>query len=1059
MDFGKNRIQYNDFYWSFFKYENYDIFFNEDGEEIARFTGEFVNNEIQKLEQRLNYKLKKKLTFIVYNKFSDFKQSNIGLTSGNVETNTGGITKIKNNKVCLYFHGNHSEYEQQVRESIAEVMVLEMLYGTKFKDNYSASSMLNIPDWFIKGLSSFLSQDWSMDIENRVKDGILSNSFKKLNLIYGDDAIYSGHSFWKYLNDYYGNTVITDIIYLTRINKNVNKALYQVLGIHFKEISKQWYSYYVDYFSDQPLQKERGQTAKSIIHNPKKQSVYYQAKISPDGKYIAYISNTLGKYSICLYDTESEKTKQIKTEGSKIKQINDFTYPVINWHPSGKYLTLIIEKEGGIKLSQYSIADDKFTERNLLNFDKILDFSYSSDASRMVFSAVKKGKTDIFVFDIPSSSSIQITNDFADDFSPSFIQSDTEILFSSNRLNDTLNSQNLLNAYSNHFDLFIYNYESRNPVLKNLTNTSYINETKATEFKNNQFTYLNDKNGITNLFIGDYDSSIHFIDTSIHYQYFLNEKALTNKPRNILDYNINRGKTKQLELYFENKKYNVTSNDMSIFTHNTGQNISQTSFRKKLDELYLNEEKQSINKIRSLHTDSLFIFSDEENYIDINNYIFEIEKPYYSNKYPDLPIDTTNLNDFISKKRIYQKTFFADHFVSQVDFSFLNSSYQSFTGGTVYFNPGLNALLKIGAFDILEDYKIIAGVRFSLDFKSNEYMVSFENLKKKIDEQYIFHRQSFENFHPKSFDNQFSAYNSKTLTHKLMYIRTLPFNQVSGLKGSLTARYDKLTYLSTDRTTLQKPDNYKLWVGLKLEYIFDNTISTGVNLYNGTRYKIFAEYYNQINKTETDLYIVGADFRHYLKIHRDLIFASRFAASTSLGRNKLVYYLGGVDNWTNFSANTPSFIPLSEIPINENETYAFQTVATNMRGFPQNIRNGNSFALINTELRWPFVKYFSSYPINSSFWSNLQLVGFFDVGTAWSGLTPYSGENAYDKKPIQNKPITITIDTEKEPIVAGYGLGVRVMVFGYFMRFDWAWGIENAEIKPRIFYFSLNLDF
>ncbi|MEA2105820.1 MAG: hypothetical protein U9P82_03760 [Bacteroidota bacterium] len=216
---------------------------------------------------------------------------------------------------------------------------------------------------------------------------------------------------------------------------------------------------------------------------------------------------------------------------------------------------------------------------------------------------------------------------------------------------------------------------------------------------------------------------------------------------------------------------------------------------------------------------------------------------------------------------------------------------------------------------------------------------------------------------------------------------------------------------------------------------------------------------NQVNKTKTDLFVVGADFRHYQKIHRDLILASRFAASTSFGNNKLIYYLGGVDNWTNFSQQTPTFIPLEEIPINHNEEYAYQAVATNLRGFPQNIRNGNSFALINTELRWPFVKYFSSYPLNSSFWKNLQLVGFFDMGTAWSGISPYAKENAYDKEVINRGPITITLDTERDPIVAGYGFGFRTMLFGYFARFDWAWGIENQQITPGIFYFSLSLDF
>ena len=102
---------------------------------------------------------------------------------------------------------------------------------------------------------------------------------------------------------------------------------------------------------------------------------------------------------------------------------------------------------------------------------------------------------------------------------------------------------------------------------------------------------------------------------------------------------------------------------------------------------------------------------------------------------------------------------------------------------------------------------------------------------KQIDEQYVYHRQSFEN----TTDN----FVSKTLTNKFMYIRTLPFSQVSALKGTVTLRQDKQVFLSIDRGSLQAPNINKLWGGLKLEYIFDNTISTGINLYNGTLLLIF----------------------------------------------------------------------------------------------------------------------------------------------------------------------------------------------------------------------------
>lgn len=1050
MDFGKNRVQYNDFYWSYYRYDKFDTYFNQDGEAIAKYTGDHAKQEILKLEEKLNHTLNKRLSFLVYNKFSDFRQSNIGLVTGKEEYNTGGITKIRNNKVSLYFQGNHQDYLVQMRSAIAEVMIMEMLYGNRLTENFANSSMINLPEWYLKGLTSYLSEEWNSEIENRVKDGIENNRYQKFNRLSGDEAIYAGHSFWKYINDYYGSTVITDIIYLTRINKGANGAILNVLGLPFKDITKQWLDYYQDYFYSDLHNTYDSIPDRRIIRKNKPTLFYSQVKISPTGDQIAYVSNELGQVKVWIYSTSKDKSERIIKHGHKIKQINDFTYPVIDWHPSGKFLTIIMEKEGGLKYLQYIVENQEITERNLLYFDKILSFSYSDDGTKMAFSAVKDSKTDIYIFDIASSTSNQITDDLADDFNPRFIDNSSKIIFTSNRLSDTLHSNKSNFGYQ--FDLFIYDYQNNDPLLSRLTSSFHQNEVSPFEKAKLEYYYLNDKNGINNLYYGKYDSTISFIDTSIHYRYYLNEKPLSNFSRNINEHHLSKNKEDYSYINFNNGNYAIFKGSLKNDSFNKERTLQETTYRKLLNAEYL--KKDSLNAVSNDLTnrsDSIGIFSKEDNYVDVNHYLFEIEKSYFSYKFDTIKPDSSKTKKSIPKIQIYQRTFFTDHVVSQVDFSFLNSSYQAFTGGAVYFNPGFNALFKIGAYDLLEDYKIIAGVRFSADFNSNEYLVSLENLKRKIDEQYIYHRQSFENVT--------ENFISRTLTNKLMYLRTLPFSQISALKGTLILRHDRQTYLSIDRNSLQAPDIHKIWAGIKFDYIFDNTISKGINLYNGTRYKLFGEYYNQVNKSKTDLFVLGADFRHYQKIHRDLILASRFAASTSFGNSKLIYYLGGVDNWTNFSQNTPTFIPLNEIPINENEDYAYQAVATNLRGFPQNIRNGNSFALINTELRLPVVKYFSNYPLNSSFWSNLQLVGFFDVGTAWSGWSPYSDDNAYSKDVIERGPIIITLDTERDPIVAGYGFGARAMLFGYFARFDWAWGIEDQQITQRIFYFSLSLDF
>jgi len=115
--------------------------------------------------------------------------------------------------------------------------------------------------------------------------------------------------------------------------------------------------------------------------------------------------------------------------------------------------------------------------------------------------------------------------------------------------------------------------------------------------------------------------------------------------------------------------------------------------------------------------------------------------------------------------------------------------------------------------------------------------------------------------------------------------------------------------------------------------------------------------------------------------------------------------------------------------------------------------------VLNNELRWPVFRYFANKPLNSDFLNNFQLIGFFDFGTAWSGPTPWSKRNHLNRKIIENGPFYIVIDQGRHPFIAGYGLGVRSRLLGYFVRFDYAWGIENYEIQDGMYYLSLSLDF
>lgn len=1062
MSFGKNRVQYIDFYWQFYRFDKFDCYFNEYGRDLAQFTADYATKKLAEIEDFFDYSLEKRMIFIIYNKNSEYKQSNIGLTTFDEDTyNTGGFNRIIKNKVMLYYEGDHEAYKRQIEASITEVIINEMLYNADVKDRISSSSLINMPDWYIKGLIRYVGHGWDYEAENRVKDGLKSGKFKNINHLEYEDAIDAGQSFWRFIGKKYGDALIPNIIYLTKIYKNINDGFLYVIGKSLKDLLKEWKSYYAEEYSIDNGQP--GKDNKTVVKSRKEQ-IIQQVKVSPGGDYIAYVTNDWGRKRIWLYNQATGKRKIIFRKEPKFEQVVDKTYPVIAWHPSGKILTYINDEKADLEMYFYRINEKKTDKRILLYFDKVLDFSYSPEGSRLIFSAVKDGITDIYIHTIASGTNEQITRDIADDLNPSFMKdSPDEIIFSSNRLSDTLsNTASPFDRVSPTFDLFTYDIAKKGNLLVRLSEGKYINRLQATETGKNKFTYLGDQNGIYNRFTARFDSTISFIDTTAHYRYYINSQPITNYDRNIINHSVVNGTDQLGEVIFNSRNYFLRKGLQSESNPIPPQDIVNTKLRVEKNQYYHKADSveqlrqwllSEYNKMKDTLKKPLYEYYIKDEPIDINHYIFEKEKENYYNqlwrkKYMDVDLDTGQIN--LPLIRIYQTSFYNNYIATQIDFSFLNNSYQVYNGGAPYFNPGVNLLTKIGTVDLFEDYRITGGFRFAGNFDSNEYLLSIENLKGKYDKQLIYHRATY-----------FSADDSslfKIHTQNVYFSLSKPINPVLALKGTISYRYDKHVFLATDIATLNYKNVSQQWAGLKGEIIYDNTRKRTINIYFGTRFKIFGEYYKELTAKKSDMVVLGIDFRKYTRIHRELIWANRFAASTSFGPTKLLYYLGGVDNWMGYLFNNvPMFDPT--IPVTPNVNYGFQTLATNMRGFSQNIRNGNSFALINSEIRWPVVRYIAGHPLRSNFLNSLQIIGFGDIGTAWSGKSPWSGQNGYDTQKITNGPVSVTLDSNRDPIVEGFGAGVRASLFGYFIRADWAWGIENYYVLPRIFYLSFSLDF
>ena len=1128
--FGQNRVQYKDFTFQYYDSDNFTTYYYQGGQDIGKYvikTAEDVTDEISTL---FDFKYKRKIDIIVYNNINELNQTNIGIYEQN--QNPGGTTNIPDNKIFIYFNGDHRHLDKQLREGIAKIYIDKMSVGGNFAEVIQNAVLLNLPDWYKKGLVQYIGEPWNSDMENKLRDGIVSGRYKRLTKLQPEEAIFVGHSIWHYIEEKHGKAALSNVVYLTRMNRSVENGFLFVLGTGLEQTLQDWYTYFYTRFANERKQTQTFQAANKLNIKFKKNKNYYQTCASSDGKYVALAQNDIGRYKVILWDVEKQKRSIIFKGGYRTNtQFTDESIPLLAWDPSGRKLAIISDKRSEIFLRLYEPSTKKMEKNPMRKFQKVVNFSFV-DSKQLVLSAIQNGQTDIFLYTIASTTTRKLTDDYFDDLHPVYINADSlrGIMFSSNRTDDTLRPGRYENqSFNKTHDLFFYDLNSNGNTLYRITNTPLANETYPQNFSEAEYSFLSDANGIRNRYVGQFESV--FDHHEMLYRYLNKEtdeidslilpenlpfdsvmdrktvdvlgfeltsvykiggvtRQWSNYNTNINEQTVLRNKAKALDLVIQKNRPVLYLNSLS---DNTNSNFITTDYVTKLKQRVIPIEKKPVAPI-------VIAKEKAEPQRDttaqaIGNRPFDFQSEF-DNGIKLFDWDSASASKLenaqegyqfrFSRVRPYFVKFAIDNVVAQIDNNIIVNRYQPFDSNVPQFNNNpVSFMLKFGITDLLENHKVYGGMRlpFSGLNSTNEYFLTYENLKKRLDKKFTFYRRSIGDraFDRLPFDGTvlpsgyFVDYSIKTnyAEVELKY----PIDVLNSFRFTFSFRNDLIVYKSRDNFSLNLPRTSNNWLFTRAEYVFDNCMEVMTNIRYGTRFKVFAEVHKEFptkNKVLFDrvdfpvvqfndnfMTVFGFDLRHYQKVYKQIIWANRIAGGASFGTSKLMTYLGGLDNWIT-GPNVDKFDRTT--PINRNNGYAFQTLATPLRGFKQNARNGDKYLVINSELRVPVFAALLKSPIRSELIRNLQLVGFLDIGTAWEGLTPFSNSNPLFNEEYPNSTnnpsVIVKVKRYKNPVIMGFGPGVRTTFLGYFLRFDAAWSYDTGVLSQKpLYYFTFGLDF
>jgi hypothetical protein len=435
VDFGRNKVQYNDFDWHTLSTEHFKVYYYPQMKELAEIGAAYAEEFYKIHEQDFNYSLVDTTPIIFYATPTHFRETNT--TPGLIPDGVGGFTEFIKGRVVIPFDGSLGNFKHVIGHELTHVFMMAKLGNILRMHKQTGDRMP--PLWFTEGLAEAWSNEWDATADMVIKDAVLSGYMVGLSdweQYYGTFFMYKmGQNAINYIAEKYGKEKVLLLMENFWMYDDFSSVMEKTIGKDYEAFDKDWlYHLKKKYFpelavNDNPSAHTEPVFTHGFGHKPS----YYNDGIN---EYVFLIGNVNGYTSVFRVNLTDHNKTEVILEGEKTEQLEEFHYFRTGMDISSKGILAFATKSGGTDvLHLYNIRLEKITAD--YRFDNIVHIgapAFSKEGDKVVFSALDMGgKSDLYIFEIKNKKLTRLTNDYFDDRDPDISPDGKTIVFSSDR--------------------------------------------------------------------------------------------------------------------------------------------------------------------------------------------------------------------------------------------------------------------------------------------------------------------------------------------------------------------------------------------------------------------------------------------------------------------------------------------------------------------------------------------------------------------------------------------------------------------------------------------------
>jgi Tol biopolymer transport system component len=429
--FGRNKVRYDRLDFRVLQTEHFDIYYYPEEEDATRHAARMAERWYARFSQVLHHSFAQRQTLVLYASHPHFTQTNV--TPGSPGEGVGGLAERIKSRIAMPFASGLGATDHVLGHEIAHAFQIDIAKA-------AGQDAFLMPGWFIEGMAEYLSVG-PADAHTAmwVRDAVAHDRLPTLEKL-NDPSYFPyryGHALWSYLTDEYGDDVLGQV--LRSKARGALARLADVTGVPVEELTKGWHVSMAE-----PDRQRSNVAAPASLEALAADGarLHLAPALSPDGRQLMFLSER-DRLSLDLFVADAATGAVIRKVLSTAADphFDSLQYIASSgaWDAAGRRFAMAALSGGNpVLVIVDAAAGDARTEIPLDGLGEAYNPSWSPDGTRIVFSALKGGLSDLFIYNLVTGTVEQLTADAFADLHPAWSPRGDAIAFATDRFTTRL---------------------------------------------------------------------------------------------------------------------------------------------------------------------------------------------------------------------------------------------------------------------------------------------------------------------------------------------------------------------------------------------------------------------------------------------------------------------------------------------------------------------------------------------------------------------------------------------------------------------------------------------